>query len=131
MVKSDGKLGGYDLPEGVLGTDKDGTLIEWHPMTVKWWDNWRSSPQGTRMMTLVDWDFLVDTALMHHTMWSNGRWEFASEIRLRVAKFGATPEDRIRLKFEIETPEVFPVGNAGNATNVSQIADRRSRLTGS
>lgn len=130
-VKSDGKLGGYELPEDVLGVNKHGELVEWHPQTRRWWNNWRASPQGTRMLTDVDWDFLLDTALMHHTMWAEGRWEFSAEVRLRAAKFGATPEDRARLKMEIETPEVYPAGNSGNGTNVSQINDRRQRLTGS
>jgi hypothetical protein len=42
---------------------------------------------------------------MHHTMWSKGRWEFAAELRLRAAKFGATPEDRARLKIEVTEPK--------------------------
>ena len=129
-VKSDGKLGGFDLPEGVLGTDHDGNEIDWHPATRRWWENWRRSPQGTRMVTDVDWDFLLDTALMHHTMWANGRWEFASEVRLRAAKFGATPEDRARLKFEIEVPEQYPVGDSGNDGNVTRLDERRDRWTG-
>jgi hypothetical protein len=37
-------------------------------------------------------------------MWAKKRWEFAAELRLRAAKFGATPEDRMRLKLKIETP---------------------------
>jgi len=117
-VKSDGKLGGFPLPEGLLGVDKDGNEVEWHPATVRWWENWRRSPQGTRMVTDPDWDFLLDTALIHHNMWKNGRWEFASEVRLRAAKFGVSPEDRARLKFEIEVPEQYPAGNAGNVTSI-------------
>jgi hypothetical protein len=35
---------------------------------------------------------------MHHAMWSKGQWTLAAEVRLRVAKFGATPEDRARLR---------------------------------
>jgi hypothetical protein len=31
-------------------------------------------------------------------MWSKGQWTLAAEVRLRVAKFGATPEDRARLR---------------------------------
>lgn len=130
-VKSDGKVGGPELPEGWLGVDaKTGAEIDWHPATKKWWDNWRRSPQGTRMVTDVDWDFLLDTALMHHTMWANGRWEFSAEVRLRAAKFGATPEDRARLKYEIEVPEKYPVGDSGNGTNVTDIGNRRARLAG-
>jgi hypothetical protein len=31
-------------------------------------------------------------------MWSRSQWTLAAEVRLRVAKFGATPEDRARLR---------------------------------
>lgn len=76
-----------DLPEGV----------DWHPQTVEWFEMWKRSGQATTF-TESDWSFLVDTALMHHAMWSKGQWTLAAEVRLRVAKFGATPEDRARLR---------------------------------
>lgn len=127
-IKSDGKLGGFDLPDGIPDPQsKDGLVLDWHPQTREWWEAWRRSPQGTRMMTEPDWHFLLDTALMHHAMWANGRWDFAAEVRLRAAKFGATPEDRIRLKYEIEIPEAFPAGDRGNEDNVTQIETRRDR----
>ncbi len=123
-LRSDGKLGGYPLPEGAL---PDGEL--WHPVTQRWWENFRKSPQGTLMVTDVDWDFLLDTALIHHNMWKNGRWEFANEVRMRVAQFGATPAARRALKMEIEVPEPFSVGAPGGAT-VSRMDDaRKKRLT--
>lgn len=114
---------GIALPKGVL---PDGD--EWHPMTLKWWEAWRKSPQASRMLSDPDWFFLLDTALLHHIMWSRGKWEFAAEVRLRVAKFGATPEDRLRLKQEIEVPETTPVGSGPGAT-VTSIEARRSRLS--
>lgn len=114
---------GPELPVGWL---PDGEA--WHPATVSWWNNWRRSPQASRMLSDPDWDFLLDTALMHHTMWAKGRWEFASEVRLRTAKFGATPEDRLRLKAEIETPDEAPVGGAD--AQVTDIRSRRKRITG-
>ena len=76
-----------DLPEGV----------DWHPRTRDWWRIWRESPQADTF-TETDWSFLLDTALMHHAMWSKGQWTLAAEVRLRVAKYGATPEDRARLR---------------------------------
>jgi hypothetical protein len=106
---SDGKLRGPVLPRTAMGKDADGKLIPWHPITVKWWNNWRKSPQSLRMMTAPDWDYLLDTARIHHEFWSSGRWELAAELRLRAAKFGATPDDRARLKIEIST------GGAPNA----------------
>lgn len=58
---------------------------------------WAESAQADTF-TATDWSFLLDTALMHHAMWSKGQWTLAAEVRLRVAKFGATPEDRARLR---------------------------------
>ena len=121
MLLAEGGLGGYPLPEGVL---PDGE--EWHPLTVRWWDHWRRSPQGTLMATEVDWDFLLDTALIHHTMWMKGRWEFANEVRMRVAQFGATPAARRALKMELEVPEAFSVGPS-TPDNVTRMDDERKK----
>lgn len=71
--------------------------IDWHPRTVEWWGIWQRSAQADTF-TESDWSFLLDTALMHHAMWSKGQWTLAAEVRLRVAKYGATPEDRARLR---------------------------------
>ena len=71
--------------------------IDWHSRTREWWAMWSRSPQA-ETFTETDWSFLMDTALMHHAMWSKGQWTLAAEVRLRVAKFGATPEDRARLR---------------------------------
>ena len=129
LTNPDGKKYGFDLPKGVV-KDKDGDPCPWHPMTKLWWAAWRTSPQATRMLTENDWFFLLDTALMHHQMWSSGRWDFASEIRLRVAKFGATPEDRLRLHLEIDE-QILENGAVGRAeaANVTSIDERRKRLS--
>lgn len=71
----------------------------WHPQTKRWWETWRQSPMAA-IMGPTDWDFLLDTALMHHALWDGGHWTVAAELRLRVAKFGATPEDRLRLRLQ-------------------------------
>lgn len=97
-------------------------------MTVQWWEEWRRSPQAAAMATEVDWRFLLDTALIHHSMWMNGRWEFANEIRMRVAKFGATPADRRALKFEIEVREEHSVGHVGSVSIMDE--ERRKRIMG-
>jgi hypothetical protein len=93
-IVADGELRGFDLPP----LDD----AEWHPATVQWWATWRSSAQATTF-TPTDWSFLLDTALLHDALW-HGRPDAAGELRLRVAKFGATPEDRARLKMEVTTP---------------------------
>jgi len=98
VIEADDELRGPDLPIDVLPNRE-----QWHQRTRDWWRTWRTSAQA-QTFTATDWDFLLDTALMHHTMWSQGRWEFASELRLRAAKFGATPEDRMRLRLQVTPP---------------------------
>ena len=119
-----GKLFGRPLPKGVL---PDGE--SWHPMTMRWWMALRRFPLLEHEPE-IGWQFLLDTALMHHTMWTKGRWEFAAEIRLRVAKYGATPEDRMRLKIAIAAPSDSRVDRVGAdpAGTVTDIGSRRSRL---
>jgi hypothetical protein len=92
-VEADGKVRGPDLPES----------YDWPAQTRAWWDNWRRSAQAVRM-TDTDWDFMLDTAMLHGELWS-GNGAVAPELRLRVAKFGATLEDRARLKMAIVVPE--------------------------
>lgn len=77
-----------ELPEGV----------EWPQATVDWWEMWVNSPQAEHFGS-TDWSFLLDTALLHAAFWS-GDSKAAPELRLRVAKFGATPEDRARLRMQ-------------------------------
>jgi hypothetical protein len=74
--------------------------VAWPDATVRWWDTWRRSPQA-QAFTSTDWDFLLDTALLHADYW-NGSRRVAGELRLRVAKYGATPEDRARLRLQVE-----------------------------
>lgn len=123
-VQADGRTRGPALPADALPDGDD-----WHPRTRAWWSTWRKSAQA-QAFTATDWDFLLDTALMHHVMWSKGKWEFASELRLRAAKFGATPEDRLRLRIQVD-----PAGGKEPARRpaadgpVTDISSRRARLT--
>lgn len=104
-LTSDDELRGPDLPSDALPEGET-----WHSRTLAWWNTWRRSPQA-QTFTATDWDFLIDTALMHHTMWLRGRWEFASELRLRAGKFGATPEDRMRLRLQVDAPDAKPAND--------------------
>lgn len=80
--------------------------IDWPVVTLAWWATWTNSPQA-RTFTATDWDFLVDTALLHARFWK-GDEKVAGELRLRVAKFGATPEDRARLRMQVGEPSSEP-----------------------
>lgn len=125
QLEADGRTRGPQLPKGVLPDGED-----WHDRTKAWWSTWRKSAQA-KSFTATDWDFLLDTALMHHVMWSKGRWEFAAEIRLRVAKFGATAEDRMRLRMEVDTPgSSKSAAPSTSSATVTDIRSRRGRLTG-
>lgn len=121
-VEDDGELHGPELPQGVLPGGAD-----WHPQTRQLWESLRRLPLLKDESALL-WAYLVDVAALHHAMWTDGEWKHAAEIRLRLAKIAATPEDRQRMKIKItkhvpEAPEV-PAG-------VSDISARRKRLTDS
>jgi hypothetical protein len=76
-------------------------------------------------MGITDWDFHLDTAVLHNDYWRpaavrNGKLDSAelsptaksnylAEIRQRVAKFGATWEDRAKLQLQIEVPQTEEV----------------------
>jgi hypothetical protein len=85
-----------DLPS--FHIERDGELVEfvWPARTEQWWRMWGESPLAAEF-TATDWSELLDTAVLHAQFW-RGRTSVAAELRLRVAKFGATPEDRARLK---------------------------------
>jgi hypothetical protein len=89
----DDEIRGPELPGG----------IDWPVVTLAWWETWRRSAQAAAF-TATDWDFMVDTALLHARFWA-GDEKVAGELRLRVAKFGATPEDRLRLRMQIGEPD--------------------------
>ena len=113
LPESVDEIRGPELPEG----------FEWPPATVTWWETWRRSPQA-QTFTDTDWSFLMDTAVMHAEFWLGNR-ALAAELRLRVAKFGATPEDRARLRLSIGDPKK-PKRPATLQT--TEKTDRRARL---
>ncbi len=61
---------------------------------------------------------------MHAEFWLGNR-SLAAELRLRVAKFGATPEDRARLRLSIGEPKRKP---AASLQSKPAADDRRARL---
>lgn len=73
--------------------------IDWHPRTRAWWSAWQRSPMA-QLMSEVDWEFHLDTALMHHALWTRGQWTLAAEVRARMGLFGATPADRLKLRIQ-------------------------------
>jgi len=112
-----------ELPGDLL---PDGEV--WHPATLRWWQRWCESPL-TDNLPAVDWSELEACAVLHHEYMRKRTFTLASELRLRMAKFGATPEDRARLRIQLdlldgdEDSSIDP----GSAT-VTAIASRRARL---
>lgn len=92
LVTPDGKTHGPALPDSE----------DWPDATLAWWETWRTCAQASTF-TDTDWSFLLDTAILHMEFWDGDR-SVAAELRLRAAKFGATPEDRARLKIAVGEP---------------------------
>lgn len=84
-------------PQPELPTSAPGGK-EWPQETLDWWRMWGSDPLAAEFRA-TDWAELMDTAAIHAAFWSGdiGR---AGELRLRTAKFGATAEDRARLRIQ-------------------------------
>lgn len=82
-----------DLPELTVA----GEPWVWPEATRQWWATWGAEPLA-RDFAATDWDFLLDTALIHAKVWGDGDLKLLPELRLRVAKMGATGEDRARLR---------------------------------
>jgi hypothetical protein len=113
VLEHDGVVHGPDLPDN----------HEWPQPTLDWWHVWRTSPQAA-IMGDTDWCFMLETAVLHAAFWSGDR-TVASELRQRVAKFGATPEDRARLRVSVGSPEAkppVPVRDASDGARDSQRA---------
>ena len=76
---------------------------DWPEQTLKWWEVWSNSPL-TEDYRAEDWQDLIDCAAIHGRFWS-GEMKAASELRLRMARHGATREDRARLRIVFATAE--------------------------
>lgn len=95
--------------------------FEWPAQTRAWWKMWADS-ELSKKFTSTDWSELLDTARLHAAYWS-GDLKVAAELRLRTAKFGATPEDRARLGIQFVFDDE-PKKPAGAKTTSSARARR-------
>lgn len=99
--------------------------MAWCDETQQWWQMWVESPLA-RDFSETDWAFLLDTAVLHHMLWSTGDISVMAELRIRVAKFGATPEDRARLRIQFATADQV---EAKRDRVASSARERRGALT--
>lgn len=91
------------LPEISMQVNVDGELQEqifvWPEPTRQWWDALDDHPLAHEFIE-ADWSYLLDTARIHAEFWQ-GNMKVANELRLREAKYGFTPEDRLRLRIQL------------------------------
>lgn len=79
--------------------DQEGRLNEigWSPLTLAWWESWRTSPQA-KIFSQSDWQSLLTTAHVADQWHKTWKVSYAAELRQRESTFGATPLDRLRLR---------------------------------
>lgn len=72
-----------DLPDG----------IEWGDRTAVWWGSLASIP-GMDTWTDADWQYALDTALIHRAVWQDGDLTQLKELRMREQSMGISPAAR-------------------------------------
>lgn len=97
----------------------------WPPRTRAWWRRWARDPRARRFDAAA-WDELLDTAVVHGQLWG-GDWKAASELRLRMAKFGTTPEDRARMRVALSDGLEEVVGAEPSEPEQPSTSGARSR----
>lgn len=102
---------------------------KWPKRTRDWWRMWGESAQA-ELFTATDWDFLLDTATLHSALWE-GNLSVAPELRLRVAKFGATMEDRARLRIQFAQADEADAKRPAGSSAAERYADLRVLPTSS
>lgn len=111
---------GYHGPSPDLPSQVD--KQRWLTVTRRWWEGWRHAPQAATFGD-TDWLFLLETAVLVDRFY-RGDATLAGEIRLRVGKLGATPEDRLRLRMTFGQPEV----GGQQVERRDELADLRAKL---
>lgn len=108
-----------DLPLDLLPDGDD-----WHPATLRWWHRWCDSPLA-QDLPAVDWSELEACAVLHHEFMLKRSFTLGSELRLRMAKFGSTPEDRARLRIQLATADEKdqrrPVAGSGSRSRYGDL----------
>jgi len=84
----------------------------WPDETVTFWAALAEYPLSDDW-TLIEWLYHLDTAVLHAEFWLTGKATYASELRLRLAKIGATAEDRARLRIAFANADEAEAKGAG------------------
>lgn len=120
-IAVDGVIRGPELPEN----QPNG--IPWAQKTQEWYEGWRISAQAQRF-TPTDWEELFLATLLYDQIifTAKGRTLAMAELRQRVAKLGATEDDRARLRYTIVDDASQIPTNARQLASVARI-DRRTK----
>lgn len=103
-------------PLPLLNGDK-----EWPDRTVEWWEAWKDSPQA-ESFTVTDWEWMLDTALVHADVWGAGNVARAQDLHERLTSVGGVPRPAPaatspvlppRWQFTSETPDPGMWGDPG------------------
>lgn len=122
-----------DLPDFDVQIETDGVLtshtFHWPQQTRLWWGTLASHPLAPEF-TEVDWLYLLETARIHADFWQ-GATKLGAELRLREAKYGFTPEDRLRLRLSFaQTDEAEDRLKRRRETQEGASRERRGPYTG-
>lgn len=79
----------------------DGEDVRCLPITKRRWETWRTSPQAEEF-TATDWLRLESLVPLWDQYHRTGDVKLMAEIRLNEAALGATPADRLRLRWRID-----------------------------
>lgn len=79
-------------------------------MVLEWYEVFRRSPQSM-VCADTDWLFIRDTAFIYQLFWDapekfhNAKLGYIKEFRQRMGMYGATFEDRLKLRMDVNTPQ--------------------------
>lgn len=119
--------GGYTGPFPPLPEPAPAPFYAWHQLTVEWYETWARSPQAAVFLD-TDWMHLRNTAFLVEELYrgtSKSPASIAAEIRLRESKWGATIEDRAKLRMSLGEPEV---GEGAARAKTEESKARRKRV---
>jgi len=116
----DGEVRGTPLPKKVAGQPYD-----WCDQTKEWWFALRRS-EVAMVCLPSDWFFLLDTALIYDKMWRNAGQisaaelrGLANEFRIRMAEYGDTWQNRLKLRIKIKSADT----EAGKEAQIGAAVD--------
>jgi hypothetical protein len=92
----------------------------------RFWRTWATSPQAAKWAE-TDWAELEITTRLVDGFYQ-GDMKLAGEIRQRVAKWGATTEDRARLRMSIEDQDQGDAGTAADSPEPTTTTDLDEEL---